>query len=75
MNYSNKTGSVGFVSPLFPFLLPYRIIKVDEATGEPVRDPDSGLCVMCEPGEQGEMVSPISKQVRLHNLILTVFMT
>lgn len=37
------------------------IIKVDEETGEPVRD-KSGLCIACGPGETGEFVGKIIKE-------------
>ena len=52
---------MGFVSRLLPFLLPYRLVKVDQETGELIRDPKTGLCVQCQPGEPGELVSPISQ--------------
>jgi len=29
-----KVGAVGFVSVLFPFILPIYVIKVDESTGD-----------------------------------------
>jgi len=59
-NFSNKVGAVGFVSRLFPFLLPLGIIKVDDDTGEPVRG-DDGLAVPCAYGEAGELVGRIDK--------------
>ena len=60
VNFSNKKGAVGFMSRLFPFLLPFRLIRVDPETGEPLRD-KNGLCQTCEPGEPGEIVSTITK--------------
>jgi len=59
-NFSNKVGAVGFVSVLFPFLLPLGIVKVDEDTGEPLRG-DDGLAIPCEYGEPGELVGRIDK--------------
>ncbi|TRY68230.1 hypothetical protein TCAL_04167 [Tigriopus californicus] len=59
VNFLNKKGAVGFVSKIFPFILPYRVIRIDNETGEFIRDPKSGLCQECEPGEVGELVSPI----------------
>merc|ERR1712158_109775 len=35
-NFSNKVGAVGFISVLFPFLLPLGLVKVDEATKKKV---------------------------------------
>lgn len=33
---AHRVGAVGFVSVLFPFLLPLGLVKVDEETREPV---------------------------------------
>lgn len=60
-NFSNKVGAVGFISVLFPFLLPLGLVKVDEETREPVRDPATGLCVPCGFGESGELVGRIDR--------------
>jgi len=60
-NFSNKVGAVGFVSVLFPFLLPLGLVKVDEDSREPVRDPVTGLCIPCEYGEPGELVGKIER--------------
>ena len=48
VNYENQVGSVGFVSVLFPKLLPLGLIKVDHVTGVEIRGPD-GLCQRCLP--------------------------
>jgi len=61
MNYSNKVGSVGFVSVLFPSLIPLVVIKVDEHTRAPLRDPKTGLALPCETGEAGELIGKIEK--------------
>ena len=55
-----RVGAVGFISVLFPFLLPLGIVKIDEDTGEPVRGSD-GLAIPCEYGEAGELVGRIDK--------------
>jgi len=55
-----KVGAVGFVSVLFPFILPIYVIKIDESTGEPLRGPD-GLAIVCQDGEPGELVGRIDK--------------
>uniref|UniRef100_A0A0K0DMB2 long-chain-fatty-acid--CoA ligase n=1 Tax=Angiostrongylus cantonensis TaxID=6313 RepID=A0A0K0DMB2_ANGCA len=62
-NIDNHVGSCGFF-PIYPFissLYPVRLIKVDQETGELVRD-SNGLCVPCRPGEVGEMVGVIKNK-------------
>jgi len=59
-NFSNKVGAVGFVSVLFPFLLPLSIIKINKDTGNPYRD-ESGLAQVCQSGEAGELVGRIDR--------------
>ena len=54
-----RVGAVGFVSVLFPFLLPLSIIKVDK-NREPMRSP-SGLALPCEYGEPGELMGRIDR--------------
>ena len=51
---------MGFISILFPFILPLYVIRVEADTGEPLRGPD-GLAIECQPGEPGEMVGRIDK--------------
>ena len=51
---------MGFSSVLFPFVYPVRLIRVDES-GDVIRDPDTGLGVLCQPGEPGEFVGKIIK--------------
>ncbi|XP_059094771.1 long-chain fatty acid transport protein 4-like isoform X2 [Tigriopus californicus] len=58
INIENKVGAVGFVSLLFPNILPLGLVKVDEETGAEVRD-KNGLCITCQPGEPGEFVGKI----------------
>ncbi|TKR72664.1 hypothetical protein L596_020077 [Steinernema carpocapsae] len=62
LNIDNKVGACGFF-PIYPFLTklyPVRLVKVNEESGEIVRD-KNGLCVSCRPGETGEMVGMINK--------------
>lgn len=60
VNYENRVGAVGFISVLFPGLLPMGLIKVNEETGEELRD-ENGFCINCKPGEPGEFVGKIVK--------------
>jgi len=54
VNNENVIGAVGFVSVLLPNLLPLGLIKVDRETGEEIRDPNTGLCIRCKPGNKGK---------------------
>lgn len=42
-NTDGTPGAIGFVSRIIPSVYPIAIIKVDQETGEPVRD-SRGLC-------------------------------
>ncbi|VDM78794.1 unnamed protein product [Strongylus vulgaris] len=60
VNIDNHVGSCGFF-PIYPYIgafYPIRLIKVDQETGELIRD-ENGLCIPCRPGELGEMVGVI----------------
>ncbi|XP_013779255.2 long-chain fatty acid transport protein 4-like [Limulus polyphemus] len=58
INTDNTTGAVGFISLIIPSVYPVTLIRIDEATGEPVRN-RKGLCIRCKPGEPGEFVGRI----------------
>ena len=60
VNYENRVGAVGFISVLFPSLLPLGLIRVNEVTGQELRD-SNGLCITCKPGQSGEFVGKIVK--------------
>jgi len=49
VNPDNKVGAVGFLTQIAPFLYPVTLIRVNEDTGELIRD-KNGLCVRCKPG-------------------------
>ena len=49
VNPDNTVGAVGFTTRLVPSLYPITLIKVDEQTGEHVRD-RNGVCVKAQPG-------------------------
>ncbi|KAF8373663.1 hypothetical protein PRIPAC_80092 [Pristionchus pacificus] len=62
-NLDNHVGSCGFF-PIYPFtslFYPVRLVKVDEETGEIIRN-KKGLAVPCQPGESGEMVGIINNK-------------
>lgn len=61
LNIDNTVGAIGFfpaISKILGKYIPMRIIKVDPVTGVPIRD-DQGRCVLCKPGETGEIVAII----------------
>ncbi|KAE9420974.1 hypothetical protein Angca_002170, partial [Angiostrongylus cantonensis] len=62
VNIDGHVGACGFlpISPLTKKMHPVRLIRVDDRTGEVVRS-ESGLCIACNPGESGAMVSTIRK--------------
>ncbi|XP_047544879.1 long-chain fatty acid transport protein 4-like isoform X1 [Vanessa atalanta] len=58
-NTDGTPGAIGFVSRIFPKVYPIAIIKVDQETGEPIRDA-SGLCQFAQADEPGVFVGKIS---------------
>ncbi|KAF9291744.1 hypothetical protein BGZ68_002463 [Mortierella alpina] len=51
-------GAVGFRGPVVRALTPpVQLVKVDFDTEELIRDKKTGLCVLCQPGEIGELVT------------------
>ncbi|GMR46668.1 hypothetical protein PMAYCL1PPCAC_16863, partial [Pristionchus mayeri] len=63
VNLDNHVGACGFL-PIYPFtslFYPVRIVKINEETGELLRD-KRGLAISCRPGESGEMVGIINNK-------------
>lgn len=59
-NFTGKKGACGFL-PIHAFtqrFFPVRLLKVDETSGELLRD-KNGFCVPCVPGEEGIIVSTL----------------
>uniref|UniRef100_A0A183KS27 AMP-binding domain-containing protein n=1 Tax=Schistosoma curassoni TaxID=6186 RepID=A0A183KS27_9TREM len=56
---SFQFGAVGYVSKIIDGFYPCYIIKIDVDTKEPIRDPITGLCILCEPNEPGHLVARI----------------
>ncbi|KAF4517131.1 hypothetical protein B566_EDAN008890 [Ephemera danica] len=50
LNLDSKVGAVGFVPRYAGPVYPVGLIRVDEDSGEPIRD-SQGLCISCEPGD------------------------
>ncbi|XP_043270087.1 long-chain fatty acid transport protein 4-like [Venturia canescens] len=59
VNIDNRIGAVGFVPLYAGALYPVALLRVDEETGEPIRNHD-GLCIRCKPGEPGVFVGKIN---------------
>ncbi|XP_004929240.1 long-chain fatty acid transport protein 4 isoform X2 [Bombyx mori] len=57
-NTDGTPGAIGFVSRIIPRVYPIAIIKVDQETGEPIRD-QKGLCQLAEPNEPGVFIGKI----------------
>jgi len=68
LNSDNTVGAVGFVPVLLSTIIPLGLIKVDES-GEPIREPDTGLCIRCKAGEQGEFVGIIKQNQPLREFV------
>ena len=57
-NVEGKPGAIGRIPPLLAHRFPAAIVKVDAATGAPLRNAD-GLCVASSRGEVGEAIGRI----------------
>ncbi len=60
-NCEGRPGAIGRIPPFLAHRLRVALVKVDTATGEPVRTAD-GLCVLSAADEPGEAVSEIQDE-------------
>ncbi|CAG7784899.1 unnamed protein product [Allacma fusca] len=60
-NFDGHPGAIGFFPAFTRFILPIALVRVDEVTGEVLRDPKTGLAIECAPGELGELVAQIQR--------------
>lgn len=60
INCDYKVGAIGFLPQTIKGIHPGYLIKMDAATDEPFRDPDTGLCVECEADEVGQLIGRIN---------------
>lgn len=58
VNIDNKMGAIGFVSRIIPAVYPIATLKVDQETGEPIRN-SKGLCQLAKPNEPGVFIGKI----------------
>nr|CAD7601785.1 unnamed protein product [Timema genevievae] len=59
VNIDSTVGAVGFVPRYASFAYPVVLVKVDEATEEPIRDAN-GYCIKCQPDEIGMFLGKIN---------------
>jgi fatty-acyl-CoA synthase len=57
-NCEGEPGSIGRIPPMLEPYFATRLIRVDQETGEPVRDA-AGFCIVCDRDEPGEAISLI----------------
>jgi len=50
VNSEGYPGAIGFQTRLLPWIYPVTLIRVNEETGEVIRD-HRGLCTRCDPGQ------------------------
>ena len=62
INIDNRTGAVGFNSVIAPGFYPIKLVKVNEETGEILRD-ENGMAIACSPGEEGELVGKVRSKL------------
>ncbi|CAH0404706.1 unnamed protein product [Chilo suppressalis] len=62
VNVDNKMGAIGFVSRIIPAVYPIAILRVDQDTGEPIRN-SKGLCQLAKPGEPGVFIGKINPKL------------
>ncbi|MFE1601219.1 long-chain-acyl-CoA synthetase [Methylobacterium sp. ID0610] len=61
-NVEGRVGAVGRVPPFLAHSSPAAIVRHDPETGAPARGAD-GLCLRCPPGEAGELIGRLSREV------------
>ncbi|HUN73020.1 MAG TPA: long-chain-acyl-CoA synthetase [Steroidobacteraceae bacterium] len=57
-NCEGRPGAIGRIPPFLNHRVSVVLIKVDPASGDPLRDAD-GRCTRCEPGEVGEAIGEL----------------
>jgi len=61
VNIDSKVGAVGFLPRLAYPLMPTALVKVNEETGEILRNPKTNRVIPCKPNEAGELIGKIVK--------------
>ena len=60
-NFDGRVGAVGFVPVWLQKMNPFGLIRVNQETGEPLRNLRTSLAIRCKPGEAGELVGKVVK--------------
>ena len=55
VNSESYPGAIGFQTRLLPWIYPVTLIRVNEETGQPIRD-HRGLCFRCAAGLLSDML-------------------
>lgn len=64
LNLDGKVGAVGRIPGWLRRQMPTYIVKFDVEREQPVRDPATGFCIECAPGEVGEAIGKITSEPR-----------
>lgn len=59
-NIDGKVGAAGFIPIWANCLSPIVLVKVDQYTGEIIRNSKTGLAIQCKAGEPGELMGIIN---------------
>ncbi|KAM9735622.1 long-chain fatty acid transport protein 3 [Menidia menidia] len=59
LNYTDEVGPIGRASYFNKLSIPFKLLKFDPDTNEPVRT-DSGRCIQAPAGEAGLLVAPLT---------------
>ncbi|TPP60895.1 Long-chain fatty acid transport protein [Fasciola gigantica] len=62
IKYNCTVGAIGFIPQIIKGVYPIYLIKMDPTTEEPLRDPETGLCIECDENEPGQLIGRISKR-------------
>ena len=62
VNFDNRIGAVGFVPVWLQNKSPSGLIRLDDDMDKPLRSPETGLAIRCNPGEVGELVGKIMSE-------------
>ncbi|ODM87394.1 Long-chain fatty acid transport protein 4 [Orchesella cincta] len=57
--FIQKTGTCGYIPIWMQPIHPIQLIKIDQLTGEIIRDKKTGLAIKCKDGEPGELIGKI----------------
>ncbi|ODM88759.1 Long-chain fatty acid transport protein 4, partial [Orchesella cincta] len=63
VNLEGKVGACGYIPIWFQPIHPIQLVKVDQRTGEIVRDEKTGFAIQCKDGEPGELIGKIVDSV------------